>query len=86
MYCSLLFSLGRGKCGVAVIRVSGPQTKNIMTSMATLNVLPKPRHAILKTIIDPQNKESLDKGLLLWFPGPNSFTGKLLCISINVLV
>ncbi|XP_048504724.1 tRNA modification GTPase GTPBP3, mitochondrial isoform X2 [Athalia rosae] len=39
-------------------------------------VKPEPRKALLRNICDPDTGEVIDKGLCLWFPGPNSFTGE----------
>lgn len=69
-------SSGQGKCGVAVIRVSGSYASHALKSMINTTALPKPRYAYLKTIIHPSTKETLDQGLVLWFPGPKSFTGE----------
>lgn len=69
---STIFSLssGFGKCGVAVIRVSGPGSKNVVQQMTSIQGDPKPRFAYYKNIHYPaQPKEILDKGLVLWFPG-----------------
>ncbi|MGZ8417354.1 MAG: tRNA uridine-5-carboxymethylaminomethyl(34) synthesis GTPase MnmE [Methyloceanibacter sp.] len=64
---------GPGIAAVAVIRVSGPGTR------LALEVLcggePPPRHAALRDI-GPPRREKLDRGLVLWFPGPSSFTGE----------
>ncbi|RDD37303.1 tRNA modification GTPase GTPBP3, mitochondrial [Trichoplax sp. H2] len=38
--------------------------------------LPKPRYASLRKIYQPSTGDLVDKGLILWFPGPNSFTGE----------
>ncbi|KAF2882293.1 hypothetical protein ILUMI_23858 [Ignelater luminosus] len=72
-------SSGQGKCGVAVIRVSGPHAGTALKLLTGVEVLQKPRYAILKNIKNPQNGEVLDKGLVLWFPGPRSFTGEDSC-------
>ncbi|VVC26904.1 GTP-binding protein TrmE, N-terminal,GTP binding domain,MnmE, helical domain,TrmE-type guanine nucleotide- [Cinara cedri] len=72
-------SSGFGKCGVAVIRVSGPRASDAILNMTCLKYLPKPRIACLNKIIDPLTKEQLDNGLILWFPGPKSFTGENSC-------
>ncbi|CAH1720782.1 unnamed protein product [Aphis gossypii] len=72
-------SSGLGKCGVAVIRVSGPCASDAILNMTHLKHLPKSRKACLNKIIDPTTKEQLDNGLLLWFPGPKSFTGEDCC-------
>ncbi|XP_017794956.1 PREDICTED: tRNA modification GTPase GTPBP3, mitochondrial, partial [Habropoda laboriosa] len=68
-------SSGYGKCGVAVIRISGPEASIALKKMTKISNL-KPRIALLRKIHDPETKDVLDKGLCLWFPGPNSFTGE----------
>lgn len=69
-------SSGQGKCGVAVIRVSGAYASEALKRMLDAPAPPKPRHAHLKTIKHPLTKETLDQGLVLWFPAPKSFTGE----------
>ncbi|XP_029506902.1 tRNA modification GTPase GTPBP3, mitochondrial isoform X1 [Oncorhynchus nerka] len=70
-------SSGHGRCGVAVVRVSGPASSMVLRNMAGLTqALPPPRTALLRRITDPQSKELLDRGLVLWFKGPHSFTGE----------
>ncbi|XP_073333358.1 tRNA modification GTPase GTPBP3, mitochondrial isoform X1 [Pagrus major] len=70
-------SSGHGRCGVAVIRASGPASASALRCMAGLTCgLPPPRTALLRSITDPQTKEVLDRGLVLWFPAPHSFTGE----------
>nr|XP_055041085.1 tRNA modification GTPase GTPBP3, mitochondrial-like [Misgurnus anguillicaudatus] len=67
-------SSGQGRCGVAVVRVSGPSSALAVRSLT--RVLPAARIASLRSIIHPQTQELLDRGLVLWFPGPRSFTGE----------
>ncbi|XP_020512202.1 tRNA modification GTPase GTPBP3, mitochondrial isoform X2 [Labrus bergylta] len=70
-------SSGHGRCGVAVVRVSGPASATALRCMAGLTRSPPPpRTALLRSITDPQSKEVLDRGLVLWFPAPHSFTGE----------
>ncbi len=38
--------------------------------------LPPPRVAQRRRLVDPQNGDALDDGLVLWFPGPRSATGE----------
>lgn len=64
-----------GRGGVAVFRVSGPSAAKAITAL-TDEELPSPRIARLVTFIDPVTTDKIDKGLVLWFPGPNSFTGE----------
>jgi len=68
-------SSGPGISGVAVIRISGKETSRIL-KLLTKKDLPKPRVATIKKIIDPNNLELIDEGIILWFPGPKSYTGE----------
>jgi tRNA modification GTPase len=64
-----------GRGGVAVLRLSGPtagQTLEILTGRP----LPAPRLATLAELRDPTDRTPLDRGLVLWFPGPASYTGE----------
>ncbi|KAL6469299.1 hypothetical protein MHYP_G00228230 [Metynnis hypsauchen] len=70
-------SSGQGRCGVAVVRVTGPAAAGALRSVVGFSCgLPAPRTALLRSIVHPQSKEVLDRGLVLWFPGPHSFTGE----------
>ncbi len=62
----------RGKAGVAVVRVSGPLAGDAVRALA--GDLPPPREARLRRLRD--GFEVVDEGLVLWFPGPGSFTGE----------
>ncbi|MBI1236515.1 MAG: tRNA uridine-5-carboxymethylaminomethyl(34) synthesis GTPase MnmE [Alphaproteobacteria bacterium] len=63
-----------GRSGVAVIRLSGPLTRAILDS--TLGgQRPEPRKAALRMIRDAGG-QAIDQGLILFFPGPASFTGE----------
>ncbi|CAN5224520.1 tRNA uridine-5-carboxymethylaminomethyl(34) synthesis GTPase MnmE [soil metagenome] len=62
-----------GKGGVGIIRISGPNTTVIATTL--LKVLPKPRLATHKNFYDVDNT-IIDKGIALYFPTPNSYTGE----------
>ena len=68
-------SSGPGISGVAVIRISGKETSEILKLLTKKN-LPKPREATIKKIIDPNSLELIDEGIILWFPGPESYTGE----------
>ncbi len=65
---------GAGRAGVAVLRLSGP------ASAATLQALagdaPPPRRASLRRLTRPADGAALDEALVLWLPGPASFTGE----------
>ena len=64
---------GPGIAAVAVIRVSGPSTRAALEAFC--GGVPPPRHAALRDI-GPPRRDKLDRGLVLWFPAPASFTGE----------
>lgn len=68
-------STAPGRAGVAVIRISGPEAGAALRALAG-EPLPEPRRATLRRITDPAGARAIDHGLLLWFPGPGSFTGE----------
>ena len=65
---------GRGRAGVAVIRISGPAAGSLLEQMA--GVVPAPRVAARAALRDPRSGQVLDDGLVLWFPAPASYTGE----------
>ncbi|XP_075404906.1 5-taurinomethyluridine-[tRNA] synthase subunit GTPB3, mitochondrial isoform X2 [Tenrec ecaudatus] len=69
-------SSGQGRCGVAVIRTSGPASGPALRSLTAAQDLPPARSARLRLLRDPCSGEPLDRALVLWFPGPQSFTGE----------
>jgi len=68
-------SSGPGISGVAVIRVSGKETISVIKSL-TGKDLPRPRIATLRKINNSNTFELIDEGIILWFPGPQSYTGE----------
>src|SRR3990172_12575761 len=64
---------GAGLAAIAVIRISGPATRAMLAAFC--GGIPEPRHASLRDI-GPPRWSKLDRGLVLWFPGPASFTGE----------
>jgi tRNA modification GTPase len=76
MPADTIFALatGAGRSAVAVIRLSGPAAREIMAAFTGLDL--RPRYAHFARFRDPQTQETLDDGLALWFPGPNSATGE----------
>ncbi|MDC7683050.1 tRNA uridine-5-carboxymethylaminomethyl(34) synthesis GTPase MnmE [Asticcacaulis sp. BYS171W] len=62
----------QGRAGVSVIRLSGPQSAEVI--QALLGRLPKPRFATLGRLV--QDGETIDQALVLYFKGPHSFTGE----------
>jgi tRNA modification GTPase len=63
-----------GRSAVAVVRLSGAQTSNALRQL--IGTLPEPRRASLRRLRDPASGAVLDDGLVLWFPGPASYTGE----------
>ena len=68
-------SSGPGISGIAIIRVSGQETSKILELLTKKN-LPKPRVATLRKINKINTSELIDEGIILWFPGPESYTGE----------
>ena len=68
-------SSGPGISGVAVIRVSGKNTSKVIKKLTGSN-LPVPRVATLKKFNKNGQKNLIDEGVIIWFPGPNSYTGE----------
>ena len=66
-------SSGALPAGVAVIRISGPRTIEVVGSLC--GVVPEPRLASLKPIRS-RNGLPIDSGLVIYFKGPASFTGE----------
>jgi tRNA modification GTPase len=66
---------GRGRAAVGIIRISGPGSRAAITALIGGGP-PPARQAALKTFRNPATGEELDRGLVLWFPGPNSYTGE----------
>ena len=68
-------STGPGISGIAIVRVSGEDTKKVI-KLLTNAALPKPRVAALRKINKINTSELIDEGIILWFPGPESYTGE----------
>jgi len=68
-------STGPGISGIAIVRVSGEDTKKVI-ELLTNAKLPKPRVATLRKINKINTSELIDEGIILWFPGPESYTGE----------
>jgi len=67
-------SSGAVPSGIAVIRVSGTRTREIVESLC--GCVPEPRRALLAKLRHPETQEVLDEALVLYFEGPGSFTGE----------
>ncbi len=64
---------GSGPAAIAVVRISGHKTHEVLEAIC--GGVPEPRHASLCDI-GPPHWSLLDRGLVLWFPAPASFTGE----------
>ncbi len=68
-------STAPGRAGIAVVRISGRTAGDALRALCRGNV-PAPRRASLRTLRRPNTSEILDEGLVLWLPGPATFTGE----------
>ena len=68
-------STGPGVSGVAIIRISGTEASYVIKSL-TGKEIPKPRVATLRKINNINTSELIDEGIIIWFPGPASYTGE----------
>ena len=68
-------STGPGVSGVAIIRISGQEASTVVKSLTTKE-LPVPRVATLRKINNINTSELIDEGIIIWFPGPESYTGE----------
>jgi tRNA modification GTPase len=66
---------GSMRAAIAIIRLSGPGCRNVCHRL-TSRPTPPPRRATLRALLDPITGEALDRGLVLWCPGPASVTGE----------
>lgn len=75
LFKDTIYALSSGALpsGVAVIRISGPHTRSVIENIA--GSVPSARQATLRGIKDA-NGRLLDKGLVIYFKGPASFTGE----------
>jgi tRNA modification GTPase len=62
-----------GRAGVAVVRMSGPATRFVVQTV-TRKPPPPPRRAAVRAF--RSGNEIFDRGLVLWFPAPDSYTGE----------
>ncbi|MBM1194089.1 tRNA uridine-5-carboxymethylaminomethyl(34) synthesis GTPase MnmE [Pseudomonas weihenstephanensis] len=63
----------QGRGGVGIVRVSGPLARAAAQAFCEREL--KPRYAHYGPFYG-ENREVLDEGIALYFPGPNSFTGE----------
>ena len=74
----VIFALatGAGRAAIAVVRVSGAGSGEVLAALVG-RLLPA-RRAVLRTLRDA-NGDVLDRGMVLWLPGPASYTGEDSC-------
>lgn len=65
---------GFGRAAVSVIRVSGPDARAVLGAL--VGTLPPPRRLSLRTLRDPLDGTELDRALVAWFPGPETYSGE----------
>jgi len=63
-----------GRAGVSVFRVSGKTAQNVI-EIISKKPCPAPRYAALRKLYTT-SAELIDEALVLWMPGPKSFTGE----------
>lgn len=68
-------SSGPGISGIAIIRISGPNASKAI-NLLTGQPVPPPRIATLRKINSINTSELIDEGIIIWFPGPQSYTGE----------
>ena len=68
-------SSGAGVSGIAVIRISGKDTLKIINQVSD-GKPPIARVATIKKFNKINTSELIDEGILIWFPGPESYTGE----------
>src|SRR5271163_493216 len=70
-----IFAVASGavRAALCVIRVSGSESSQI--AIILCGTLPAPRRAAVRNMRAPGG-EVLDRGVLLWLPGPASYTGE----------
>ena len=68
-------STGRGPTGIAILRLSGKDSLEISKLITKKNDI-KSKEVNICKFYNPSNGKIIDEGLLLWSPGPNSYTGE----------
>jgi tRNA modification GTPase len=66
-------SSGRPPSAISIVRVSGPQAKAVLASLA--GKIPEPRIAS-RVLLRDASRQPIDDSVVLWFPAPASATGE----------
>lgn len=77
----IALSTGSLPSGVALIRISGNKSEYLLQLMGCEGL--EPRKTYLRNINHTQTDDVLDQGLVIFFSGPNSFTGED-CLELHV--
>ena len=64
---------GAGRGAISVLRLSGRQTASVVERLC--GTMPPVRRAVVRGLRD-ETGEKLDQAMVLWMPGPGSFTGE----------
>lgn len=65
-----------GRSALAVVRLSGPETERILREVARGAPHPLPARSATLLALTDRAGELLDRGLVTFFPAPNSYTGE----------
>jgi tRNA modification GTPase len=65
---------GSGRAGIAVVRASGPGVLGVLAHFGSKRP-PEPRRATIARLLGSDG-ELIDEAIVLWMPGPNSYTGE----------
>lgn len=75
-------SSASGKAGLAVIRVSGPDVRNLFQKMVSI-AIPPANFMHYACFYDPETRDFLDFGFCVFFAAPKSFTGED-CVELHI--
>ncbi len=68
-------SSAAGTAAIGVVRLSGPGSGETLREL-TGTPLPSPRRMVVRTVLQPESSEPLDRAMVWWAPGPGTFTGE----------
>lgn len=73
-------SSGHPPSGIAIVRVSGNRAGSVLVTLnggAVDSILPQPRQVVRRRLFRPGDpSDILDEALVVWMPGPATFTGE----------
>ena len=76
-------STSAAKAAIAIVRISGARALDVVSQLTGgvavqgKNGAPlRPRHLHFRRLFDPVTRQQLDNGMVVWFPGPHSYTGE----------